>query len=193
MERAINNSNRGFTLLEVLVAASIFAIVMTAASGIFAAAIRDQDRILKRQMAISNTSYALEYMSRSLRMAKKDLDGDCLTGNYSTGGETCNYKTNSDNTAIRFLNHNKKCVQFYEEGGQIKIKKSATTTDTFSGGHPFTSDKFDISKLKFKLKGACQSDNFQPSVTIMLRARIDDQTSFNTQTTVTQRNLDVAR
>ncbi|MEF8847020.1 MAG: prepilin-type N-terminal cleavage/methylation domain-containing protein [Candidatus Paceibacterota bacterium] len=191
MEGTINKFNKGFTLLEVLVAASIFAIVMTAASGIFTSALHNQGRVLTEQMAISNSSYALEYMSRSMRMAVKDKSGDCLD-DYLDGG-TCNYAVSDDGSAIRFLNHDKKCVEFFEDGGQIKIKKSATTTDNFNGGHPFTSDELNIKDLTFKLEGECQDDMLQPAVVIKIQAEIDDKTTFNTQTTVTQRNLDVPK
>ena len=185
------NKQKGFTLLEVLVAASIFAIVMTAASGIFTAALHNQDRILTQQMAISNSSYALEYMSRAMRMARKDQSGECLD-KYLDGG-TCNYAVSDDGSAVRFLNHDKKCVEFYKGNGQLKIKKSATSTDDFNKGYAFTSDQLNISTLDFELTGACQDDELQPSVTIMMRAEIGGEATFNTQTTVTQRNLDVPR
>lgn len=189
----IIQQNKGFTLLELLVSIAIFAVVMTTASGIFGTALQNQRRTLTQQLVMNNNAYALEYMSRALRMAKKDVDGECLNT-----GDICNYDNpGGDVTKIRFLNHERKCVEFYLENDQIKRKKSSTSTDSFDSTGSFTSDDIDIQKLEFKLKGPCQSDQpdeqQQPTVTILLNAKITDEVSFRTQTTVTQRDLDIPR
>jgi len=181
------NHNQGFTLLEILVAASIFAIVITAASGIFVSAIRSQGKVLGKQMAISNTSYALEYMSRAIRMAKKDQSGDCLSN------ADCNYSNRGGNLeAIRFLNHNEKCIEFLLEQGRIRRKKSDDQTNSFDANQPFTpQQELEIKRLEFKLNGECQSDQQQPTVTILVWAETEQGLVLKTQTTVAQRNLDL--
>lgn len=181
----ITQSNKGFTLLEMLVAIGIFAIIMTVASGIFSTTLQSQERMLTQQLAISNTSYSLEYMSRAIRMAKKDVEGHCLN---TTG---CNYTNPSGDNSIRFLNHDKKCVEFLLENGQIKRKKSNNKNDNFGDTQSFTSNDLNIRELKFELQGECHGDERQPTINISLDAATGEEMSFRTQTTAVQRNLDV--
>ena len=63
--------NKGFTLLELLVSIGIFSVIITLVSGIFGTSLRNQERMLSQQLAMSNTSYTLEYVGRAMRMAKK--------------------------------------------------------------------------------------------------------------------------
>lgn len=183
------HKNQGFTLMEMLVAVAIFMLMMTVAAGIFTDAVGTQERVLMKQLAMNNTSYALEYMSRAMRMTVKDEDGTCL----STSG--CNFENpGAGEQKVKFLNHEEECVSFFlkkdsEGDGRIMYENPSD----FSGSQPFTPDELDIQNLQFKLNGECQNDNQQPTVTIILEAKVAEDISFTTQTTVTQRNLDVPR
>jgi len=64
----------GFTLIEMLVAIGIFAIMTVALTGIFISATQSQSHTLYTQELMSQSSYALEYMGRILRMAKKAMN-----------------------------------------------------------------------------------------------------------------------
>ena len=171
-------SHAGFTLIELLISMTIFSIVMISAIGLFDAGIKNQRKALALQTLSDNTSYAIEYMSRTIRMAKKDL---------ATG---CNFKNpNSDLSKIRFLNyHNKELQEFILENGQIKEKKGSETVFT-----PLTSDNFQVNKLFFKLFGECQTDEFQPKVTIVIEIQTKEAKPqiLKLETTISQRDLDV--
>lgn len=182
-------NNQGFTLLELLVAVAIFSVVMTVASGVLSNILQSQERVLAEQLALNNTSYALEYMGRSLRMAKKDADGQCLDEYLENFNDKCNYAVSGD-SSIRFLNHDKECVEYFLKGNQVKKKKSDNETDSFGGAQAFTSNDLTISKLNFEIKGECQDDNLQPTVTIFMNVETSEETDFKIQTTITQRNLD---
>lgn len=180
--------NKGFALIEILTAVFIFSIIVGAASGLFISAIRSQRNVLASQELLDQTSYAMEYMSRALRMTKKDLSGNCLT----TAGAKNNYENPSGDSSIRFLDYNDKCHEFLKEGNQLKEKKS---TDNTAGnlpvsGTPLTSADLKITSLNFNLSGESQIDNLQPRVTISLDVQGKEQSKLKIQTTISQRNLD---
>jgi len=60
---------KGYTLIEVLVAVSIFTILVAGPTGLFITALRGQRKALATMEIIDDSSYALEYISRALRMA----------------------------------------------------------------------------------------------------------------------------
>ena len=88
----ILNKNKAFTLIEMLVAALIFSIVIGAATGVFVSAIKLQRYNLAHQQLLSQVSYAVEYMDRAIRMAIKD-DGFC-------GFASQSYKVSDGNQKI---------------------------------------------------------------------------------------------
>ena len=63
--------NKGFTLIEMVVAVAIFTLLVGTTSSIFLSSIKTQKQGLATQENIDQASYLMEYMSRSLRMAKK--------------------------------------------------------------------------------------------------------------------------
>ena len=194
--------NKGFTLIEMLVAIMIFSIVVGAISGIFISGLLQQRRALASRALLDQTSYALEYMSRALRMAKKETIEGCLLTyglNYEIPVE---YRINGNEnlgTGLRFINHlqGDECQEFYLdlENGQLKYQKEANLV---SPPLPLdlTSDELEITNLLFNLSGQPQEDNLQPRVTIFLEIKGKDTTpeqqpEIKIQTTISQRNPDV--
>lgn len=181
----VKMSQRGFTLVEMMVAIAVFSIIIGAVSGLFISGLAGQRNALASQRLLDQTSYALEYMSRALRMAKKDLTGSCLNNSG------LNYKTFDSDTRLRFINHleNDDCQEFFlggVDGKQLMQTKGGETL-------PLTSSKLEITSLNFFLSGQSQEDNLQPKVTIFLKIKGKGlgQPEINIQTTVSQRNLDI--
>lgn len=69
MKNKINIKNGGFTLIEMLVAMSIFTVVISIAIGIFVSGSSSQKRILEFNMTQREAGYLMETISRELRMA----------------------------------------------------------------------------------------------------------------------------
>lgn len=79
------NKQKGFTLIEVIVVMAVFLFVIGAAIIIFISIVQQQKRVLAEQQLLNQLSYAKEYMSKALRMAKAATtasDFTCLPPGY---------------------------------------------------------------------------------------------------------------
>ena len=190
---------QGFTLVEMLVTIAIFSILMVSISGILVSSIEAQSRALSNQKLLSQSSRALEYMGRALRMAGKDTAGNCIVPNT-------NYDpTDSTSETITFLAYDStppspgyKCRQFLLEGNQIKEKKSTDGTfGNLGNAVEITPSEIKINSLKFKVIGGSEppTDNLQPKITILIDAeKVTEKVSkpkIRVQTTISQRHLDL--
>ncbi len=184
----INNKllkNKGFTLIEVLVAAAIFGILMVAITGIFVSALRVERNVLGSKKVLGQISYAAEYMTRALRMAEKDKTGICIPSGS-------NYQSASI-SEIKFINalQNSDCQEFFLEDGKIKFQTGAETPLP-PPPLELTSSDIVVDNLKFELSGEVQGDGLQPFATIYIEAHTQDSPALKIQVSVSQRNLDVS-
>jgi len=181
-------TKKGFTLIEMLVAITIFSIVVSAISGIFISSVQNQKKVLANREVLDQLSYALEYMGRALRMAKKDLTGECV------GVSGNNYGVPATST-ISFLNHEGHCQQFsLLEGKIVEQRSSDRTASNFSDPIDLTSSNIQINVLEFLVQGKEQppTDYRQPLVTIFVNAESSVFTSeIRIQTSISQRNIDI--
>jgi len=187
----IGNKTKGFTLIEILITMSLFAVIITGAVNLFSSIIKEQRRVLAFQSISSNASYTLEYISRVLRMAKKDIDGACLE---SLDGY--NFATYSDDTEIRFLDYHGNCHAFLLDNNQIKEKKSTDeTAGNLGESVSLTPDNIlEITNLKFIIEGENQEDEIQPKVTMAFTIKTKqplERQEMKLQTSISQRDLDV--
>jgi prepilin-type N-terminal cleavage/methylation domain-containing protein len=172
----------GFTLVEMLVAVAIFSIVTSVAIGFFTTAIKSQRKVLAQQQLLDQASYAMEYMSRAIRMAKKDdvsiggVTKDCLPENK------VNYTISQG--GVKFRTYDNSCQQFYLSAGQLIENKDDVIL-------PLTSPSLVVKSFTIIPSGWDQSDSFQPAVTIFLDIEYPDLAEIKIQTTISQRNLDV--
>ncbi len=187
---------KGFTLVEILVAITIFAIVITATLSLFVHAIRAQRRNLAYQELLDQTSYVMEYMSRAIRMAMKDdiaiwgyplpPPPDCLSGNK------VNYEFDVLTQCLKFRNYNNECQHFRLVpigGGRNKL------VEIIDGGAPvdLTSPYLNVSVFDVNLSGEGQGDTLQPLVAIDLEIKGREGVSIQIQTRISQRNLDTVK
>jgi hypothetical protein len=168
--------------MELLVVIAIFSIAIGSITGIFISGLSSQRRILAEQDILNQISYAIEYMGRAIRMAKKDdisISGqtkNCLSGNK------VNYETPTE-SEIKFRNYLNQCQRFYLSSNQIFEEKEGTVL-------ALTSPKIKVNTLKFKIFGESQDDTYQPRVTIFMEIESSGK-KLQFQTTISQRDLDV--
>lgn len=192
--------NRGFTLVELIVSVAIFTLVISAAAGLLVNGLKAQRRALAYQELADQVSFAVEDISRSARMAKKELLNhtfNCLSvrgRNYeNTGGSTAK---------LRFIKYDYDasadvCHEFFLEGGQIKEFRKNLTSGVETT-QPLTSTGLQVTSLIFRLAGETQTDNIQPEATFFLNIQTAGQqaaeaASLKIQTSISQRNLDVTK
>lgn len=187
---------QGLTLIELLVSITMLGLTMTAVVSIFTSTIKGQNRSLASQQLMSQTSYVLEYMSRSIRMAKKDNNnGDC------TGTAYLNYVKTESGNGIRFLDYRDKCHEFRLNTSTSQLQERKSTdyaSSSFGSWFDVTSDQVEV--LSFNIgpdDSWDQDDNEQPRVTLYFDIRgkaagleTKDQPRIKIQTAVSQRNLD---
>ena len=189
----------GFTLVEMLVAVSVFSVAVVAMFGLFITAVRGQEMSFASQELLDQASYSMEYMGRALRMASKEsatTKGDsCLDSGYGN-----NYEIINGGNGIRFINHlnNDKCQEFYlnSKNQLVEVISSDHKASNFGSPIPLTSPDLKVTNLKFSVSGESQNDNLQPLVTIILDIqKFQVLPGYNPkielQTSISQRNLDV--
>lgn len=178
----------GFTLIELLVAVFIFSLVMTMAAGIFVSGLRAQKRSLQSSQLLNQVSYVTEYMSRSLRMARKDDFG----GKNCLSGSKVNYELTRAGRGIKFRNYKDQCQEFYLEDDRLKEEKDGDSS-------ALTSDDLEVTSFRVNAYGWPQppADNLQPRVTLFLEVTAAGQgparPKLEIQTTLSQRNLDIPK
>jgi len=170
--------HKGITLIEVLTAISIFAIVITAAINLFASLIKYQNIALGKAYLFNTTSFTIDYISRTIRMAQKDTNGACITSGYNFISQTP--------SSLKFLNADNECTEIFLENGIVKIRKLNITQN-------LTPANIKVDILRFALAGADQNDTIQPKVSFSLKASTlsAPAQSITVQTTVSQRMLDI--
>jgi len=185
--------NKSYTLIEILMAVSIFTIIMAAPTGFLVGSLKGQQKALASQKLFDNTSYSLEYISRALRMAKKELSTEPATACLLEGSTILygyNYQITRGETGLKFINYKEECQEFFLEGSRLKESKDGTE-------NYLTSEDLEITSLNFKLSGQAQTDTDQPRVALFLEIKggkelkEELQPLIKIQTTISQRNLDV--
>lgn len=186
--------NKGFTLIELMVATSLFVVIMLSAMGALFVLLDESRDSRSLRVAMDNVNFAMESMTRSIRMGTSyycgisDTPGDtkgCISGadiSFSpppNSGEESNVKYRFIEGAIsdgKWTN------------GTIKRYDSNSTEE----GVSIVSPDVNIDLLSFSVK-VPDDDNpqIQPSVYIIVKGTVSVNgvpTSFALQTMASQRN-----
>jgi Tfp pilus assembly protein PilW len=193
------NYNKGFTLIELMVATSIFMMVMLAAIGallITSNAAKDSRSL---RSAMDNVNFAMDTMTRNLRLGS---DFSCASGGVPyAGGSFISTSSPADcsgaggGSKIIFTKPNSNinfdsAYQLASSGSQHVIEKCDA-----SGCNAITAPEVDITDLKFIVRGSYPypTDSTQPSVLILVQGTvtIDDKiTTFSLQSLASQRTFE---
>lgn len=175
---------KGFTLIELIISFGIFMVVVSGLMSALISTVKLQRNMIDNQKTIDEVSYSLEYITRAIRMAKKDIDGVCVDRgvNYDSPPDS---PPDSSNT-ITFLNSDNKCQSFRLNNNNIEVSISPDT-DFF----PLTSKAVTITQLSFSNAGSSWSSNGddQTKVAILIKAKSRSDSIIKFQTTISQRRL----
>lgn len=199
--------------MELIISIAIFLLVTGVVTTIFISIIRHQRQVLSDSQFLNQVSYVEEYLSKALRMAKKDSDGSCIPEGYIyllTRPDTKGFYR-----GIKFINQSAEdaCMEFFldnavpDDTGTPLVLKELKNSPDIDDAVPLTPGSFQIESLRFGINGtngcfggeicpggAKQEDGIQPRVTILLAIKISQNPEGPAriiQTTVSQRNLNV--
>jgi len=199
MKLPANEATPGFTLIEIMVAVSLFAIVAVIVSGALIT-ISDVNRKAQAiKLAMDNVAFAMDSMVANLR---EGAQFGCLTGttesinnpnsifsnsqsylnNDCAGGSGIIFKSKRGGSA----NPGDIIYRFNENGngsskGSIQIVSSNSTPVQYKN---LTSSEVNITRLSFSVPTVSASKN--PTVTVVISGEVPGKnpTKFNLQTTV---------
>ncbi len=181
----------GFSLIEMMVSVTLFIVVMTVSVGTLLALINANQKAQSLKSVINNLNFAMESMTRTIRTGSTYRCEDALsdTGQLPTGFADCP----SGKVGFVMTDDTNKRVAYRINGTQIerRIADSSGNGGTWVG---LTASEVVIDGMRFYVTGTTLSDPIQPTVTISIRGHVgtkaDTQSTFNIQTTVSQRLLD---
>ncbi len=180
------NKNSGFTLIEMIVAVSIFAIAASIAMGALLSVSDAQQKVLALRVVQDNLSFVFDVMAKEMRTGTSyhcglslddfsDTPRDCV----SPGSSSFTFRNSAGDKATYRLN-----------SGKIERIINGNSASPFV----LTSPDVNVSSLVFYVVGAPAGDHLQPRVTIVLRGtaglKEKIKSQINIQTTISQRLLD---
>ncbi|MEI6835485.1 MAG: prepilin-type N-terminal cleavage/methylation domain-containing protein [Candidatus Falkowbacteria bacterium] len=170
----------GFSLIEVLVATSLFVIIVTASLGVFKMVIDSQRSAIATQNVEESLKYFLEVTGKEIRMAKRN-NGLC------SGPSSTDIYYSVDNT-LTFRNYHDQCVTYSLSSFQ-GISRFTITRDGLTDF--ITPAKINLDELNFVLRPEGGTNNNQPTVTMELVAHAlglySAKSEIRIQTTLTSR------
>ena len=160
---------KAFTLIEILVAVSIFIVVITVALTLFVSGINGQRKVIALQDVQDNVRFLMGFIIKEIRMSEINYINSSILNITRPGGELVTYTFNNSEGTIE-------------------------RTDSSTNG-PINSNDVLVYGNFYGL-GIGSSDNQQARVTIVMdvqknSGKVEGNASIKVQTTISQRNLDL--
>jgi prepilin-type N-terminal cleavage/methylation domain-containing protein len=172
---------RGFTLIELMVASSIFIIVMVVAIGAVLSIVDANRKAQSINSVMTNLNFAVETMVREINTGY-DLcaPSGCRTDTAVTSSELSFINGAGQNVTYRLVNN--------------QIAKSVNGNGVFNTDIPITAPEVNITGMQFYVQGHGSSDGMQPIVLLLIQgtagASAKSQSTFRIETLTAQRRLD---
>lgn len=187
----------GFTLIEMMVAVSLFSVVSLIVVGTVLVLINGNAQNQTEQQVLGGLTVALDTMTREIRSGTHYYCTTSPDNSHGTNVSDCRNGSSgiSFRESVRRLTTGRAYdrVAFFFDVDDGRIMRKIATDDA----EPITPSNIDIISLQFVVTGTDtleEGDTEQSTVTIVIRAQ--DNTGFNDkeftiQSTVTQRILDL--
>ena len=173
MKKKERNNEKGFTLVEMIVAVSIFTVVMFVSVGALLAIADANRKANALRTVMDNLNFAMESMSRSIRTGKDYACGP--SANCPQGGPSIAFTDQNNVRVVYDYNAANKSITVQKDGGIPQA---------------ITSPEVQIDSLTFYVTGV-GPDGKQPKVTVSVSGTAGLQekikTGFSIQTTISQR------
>jgi prepilin-type N-terminal cleavage/methylation domain-containing protein len=183
--KKITKRNRGFTLVEIMVAVTIFSVVMVISMGSIIGVFNANYKSKSLRSVMDNLNLTLESMTRTIRFG---TNYHCGTSVPTTSPLDCGGAGNS-NLTVRAQNGAQ--TTYFLSGGRIMRTVGSNT-------YAMTSPDVTITTLTFWVYGSAPysggTNLLQPQVIIVISGYVGTKTNtrsyFTLQTTISQRVLD---
>jgi prepilin-type N-terminal cleavage/methylation domain-containing protein len=197
MNYKVVKNNKGFSLIELMVATSIFVVIMLAAMGALFHLLDGSKNSRALRISMDNINFAMESMTRSLRMGNRY---------YCTDTSELVYIMQDLNTELyNNCDHGQTAIAFFPYEGspdRLGYKLNERTNGTQSlqrckGSDPdscvdIVSPDVNITHLKFFTFGSEPVDSIQAGTYIIIRGEVkvkEVDIPFSLQTMVSARNF----
>jgi prepilin-type N-terminal cleavage/methylation domain-containing protein len=189
-----NKKNKGFTLIEMMVAIAVFSIVMVMAMGALLNVIDSNNKARSIKTAINNISFALEGISKDMRMGTDYAcggGGNTVEEDCTGGVDTISFKSSKAGNPYVYY-------RFNTANSQVESCISSAGTGACDGSYsPLTSSELTLDSVKFYVLGVTHSKDpavtrTQPRVIIVIKGtagnknKVKTQTTFDLQTGISQ-------
>lgn len=174
---------KGFTLIEALVATSLFAFVVSSILGVYVSTLRLDSKTRSQRAVSQNTRFIMEFLSKEIR------------NGYINYGAYPGQRTFTTDTDFWIVNQAGENVHVYLNGTDLKLEKDIVGVTNLNTNK--------VRVTRFKALAAPDSNpytttwpppfNQQPNITILLEltsnfgSRPDDLAAISVQTTLTPR------
>lgn len=193
----IKNNQTGLTLVEILVAVSIFSLLSVVVAGIYVAFSHSQARATRAQRLLNDAQFALVGIAREIRnnqlyygfgLTAVDCNNEIT---FPINIESCIFLKKSDGTIVSFAKETGENKLYYLVKNQTSGEWSATGY-VFNDGN----EGIVIDSLNFwpnpPTDPSVEGNNRQPIVMIQVQVSTDDtdiyrQVHYNLQTSVSSR------
>ncbi|PCI30691.1 hypothetical protein COB52_01255 [Candidatus Kaiserbacteria bacterium] len=200
-------NNKGFTLIEMMVAVSLFSVVMTISTGALLSLLDANRKAQSIQSVMNNLNIALDGMVRNVRMGTNYSCRGGNTTNNNTLATRKNCSSGEELLAFESFNGTSSNADqwvYWIDGGRLY-----KSTDSRSTSLPITAPEIHIDSFEVYVTGAAQTlssngDVSQPKAVFVIQGtagsedspgliggKLKTRTTFNIQATASQRILDL--
>ena len=184
--------NRGFTLVETIVAVGLFSVVMLVATTALLSLMSANKKAQSIQSVMTNLNVAIDGMARSIRMGTQyrcnssaPADPNCFSG---TGGSSLYFESFGGNQSI--------ASDDWEYVYNPATHRLYRSKENGANLLAITSADISIDSFSFYVVGATPGDTEQPKVVMVAKGTINAndprrRTSFTVQATAVQRSIDI--
>ncbi len=190
--------SKGFTLIELMVALTLFVMVVLAAVSALYSVNSASRRVQAMRNVLDNLNFAMESMSRTIRTGSDIVCSDP----YPTSGNNCPYGSSSGTDSISV--HSTLGIdsdveyQYVSNGshGEVQKRIKDMQTSNWSRWVSITAPEINVQTFTFYVDGANKIpiDTKQPSVILFMSgvasAGADNIQPFSLQTYISQRNVE---
>lgn len=176
---------RGFTLIEIMVALTIFTLIMTMSLGSILSVFDANQKSKSLRSVMDNLNFSLESMTRTIRFGNSYHCDSSIAPISSprdcAGGSSAMTLMSAEGIETTYLLSNNKIYRSFDGGA---TREAITSNDIV------------ITKLDFRVFGSTIYPNTnQPQVIIVVEgyvgSKLTTRSSFSLQTTVSQRKIDI--